>query len=286
MNLTDTHCHIHSADYSLPINEAEQNAKTSGVTRLICVGTDAKDSQLAVQFVCNRPNHWASIGLHPHEAKEGETALHELAALLEDDHSHSSEAAAASTAPGQEQLTEADDPVSSRTPLTKKIIAIGECGLDYHYAHSPKPDQIKALHYQIQLAQKHNLPLIFHVRDAFDDFWPIFDQHKNLRGVLHSYTDNQQNLDKALQRGLYIGINGIMTFTKHDWQLQVAKNIPLDRILLETDTPFLTPAPHRGRINEPANTLLVANFLANLRGKPLQDIATATTQNARRLFSI
>ena len=129
------------------------------------------------------------------------------------------------------------------------------------------------------------MPLIFHVREGFDDFWPIFDSYAGIRGVLHSFTDDSTNLSKAVTRGLYVGVNGIMTFTKIQEQLEVAKQIPLDRLVLETDSPFLTPVPLRGKVNEPAHVLLVARFLSDLRQISLQEVAQHTTTNARRLFS-
>ena len=254
MQLTDTHCHIHSTDYPLPIADVDANCEQAGVTRLICVGTDADDSERAVHFVRDRPNSWASIGQHPHEAKFGMKPLEKLRALLR----------------------RADS----------KIVAIGECGLDYFYGHSPKADQEKALRYQIELALEHDLPIIFHVRDAFDDFWPIFDSYQGVRGELHSFTDNLTHLDKALSRGLYIGVNGIMTFTKNDWQLEVVKRIPDEKILLETDSPFLTPRPLRGKVNEPANVLRTAEYIGDLRQTSVTELAAQTTNNARRLFSI
>lgn len=251
MQLIDTHCHIHAQDYPLSVEEVEQRAQTAGVTGLLCVGTDAGDSQRAVEFVQSRPQCWASIGLHPHDAELGQPALDVLGTLV--------------TRP--------------------KVVAIGECGLDYFYGHSSKSDQEKALRFQIELAFKHNLPLIFHVREAFDDFWPIFDSYQHLRGLVHSFTDNRQNLDKLLERGLYVGINGIITFTKNDWQLDTVRAVPQDRLLLETDAPFLTPVPLRGRVNEPANVLHTARFLADLRGEPLEELAQCATRNTRQLFS-
>jgi TatD DNase family protein len=195
------------------------------------------------------------IGQHPHEAKHGLAPLKRLRVLLEADKKH-------------------------------KIIAVGECGLDYFYNHSTEADQEKVLRYQIELALEYDLPLVFHVREAFDDFWPIFDSYPGARGELHSFTDNLTNLNKAISRGLYIGVNGIVTFTKKEWQLEVAQQIPLDKILLETDSPFLTPAPRRGTVNEPARVLLVADFLARLRGLSLEDLAVQTTTNARQVFLI
>jgi len=142
------------------------------------------------------------------------------------------------------------------------------------------------LRFQLNLAQVHNLPVIFHVRDAFDDFFAILDDFKTIRGVIHSFTADTVTLDKCLNRGLYIGLNGIMTFTKDQNQLNAAKALPLNRLLLETDAPFLTPAPYRGTICQPKHVVVTAEFLAKLKGITLEEIAVATTQNAKRLFNL
>jgi TatD DNase family protein len=222
------------------------------------VGCDLADSQLAVQFAQSRADCWASIGLHPHEAQ----------------HFHDQ----------SDKLTKLADLASQ-----DKVVAVGECGLDYFYEHSPKALQVKVLRFQLGLAQEYNLPLIFHVREAFADFWPIFDEYnsrKPLRGVLHSYTDNNQNLEAALTRGLYIGVNGIATFAKAPEQLDVYKTIPLGNLLLETDAPFLTPTPYRGSINQPKHVRTVAHFLAGLRDEDFETLAATTTRNAQHLFGI
>ena len=226
----------------------------SGVKRLICVGTDEKTSAEAALFATSHENVWATAGLHPHDAVHGAEAVNDLRVLLEE------------------------------YKAKKPIIAIGECGLDYFYTHSPRDKQMAMLHAQIELAQEYDLPLIFHVREAFDDFWPIFDSYKNLRGVLHSFTDSEANLRMALERGLFIGVNGISTFTKSETQRAMFKQIPLDRLVLETDSPFLTPAPHRGKVNEPAFVKLVAEFMADLRTIPPLELSAATEQNATQLF--
>lgn len=269
MELVDTHCHIQSVGQArgeritrelwakakgLTANKVVADAATAGVTRLICVGCDLDDSRLAVDFVREQSNCWASVGIHPHEARhyQGGRKVPEFTALT--------------TRP--------------------KVVAIGECGLDYYYEHSPKADQLKVLELQIELALAADLPLIFHVREAFDDFWPVFDRYSGLRGVLHSYTDSAANLAKAMERGLYIGVNGIATFTKDQAQLDVYRSIPSEKLLLETDAPFLAPQPRRGHTNEPKNIVEVADFLARLRGQQVSDLATATTSNARKLFGI
>lgn len=255
MQLVDTHCHVHSVDYPISIEDVDAHSAEAGVECLIAVGCDAADSQRAVDFAADRPNAWAVVGQHPHEAKFGEEPLKQIRSLVEN-------------------------------AKTNKIVGVGECGLDYFYGHSTKEDQEKTLRYQIELALEYNLPLVFHVREAFGDFWPIFDSYDGIRGELHSYTDDSTNLSKAIERGLYIGVNGIMTFTRNDWQLEVARTIPLDKLLLETDSPFLTPVPLRGKVNEPAHVLQIATFISDLRQMPISELAQHTTTNARQLFSI
>ena len=266
--LFDTHCHIHEAvrrttpvydkwhekGFDADVDRMIRDAQAANVQYLLCVGTTLADSQLAVEFVAERPTMWASIGIHPHEASD-----------------HLSEAAQKEFA----QLAKAS-----------KVVAIGECGLDYFYTHSPKEDQIKLLRFQIELALEHDLPMSFHVREAFDDFWPIFEDYKGIRGVLHSFTDSVANLDRALNHGLYIGVNGIATFAKNSQQIVMYRTIPLERLLLETDAPFLTPAPHRGTICEPKHVAVTAEFVANSRNEPLERITAATTTNARQLLNV
>lgn len=271
IELTDTHCHIHEAIENFfdhtetrarwqkagrvgSPDEIIADAKVDGVTRLVCVGTTLSDSQVAAVFVAQRAGCWASIGIHPHEA-----------------HTHLSEKA------------QADFAALATKP---KVIAVGECGLDYFYTHSPKEDQVKLLEFQMELALSHELPMIFHVRDAFEDFWPIFDAHPGIKGVIHSFSAGTKELDQILERGLYVGLNGIMTFTKDASQLAAAKAVPLDHLVVETDAPFLTPVPFRGTICEPKHVRVTAQFLANLRGEDLESFAIATTRNAQQLFGI
>lgn len=270
VQLVDTHCHIQSAGLSvgeratrelwakapeLTGGQLVKRAAEAGVSQLICVGCDLEDSRLAVDFVQSRQGCWASVGIHPHEAKRYVG-----------------------------QQAELDDFTALATQ--SKVIVIGECGLDYYYEHSPKKAQREVLEFQIELALKHKLPLIFHVREAFDDFWPVFDSYQGLRGVLHSFTDSAANLEKALERELCIGVNGIATFTKNKSQLDTYCSIPLQKLLLETDAPFLTPSPYRGRINEPMQVGTISEFLAGLRGEDHAELARVTTDNARQLFGI
>jgi TatD DNase family protein len=255
MNFTDTHCHIHEASYP-DAEQALSRAHEQGIARLVCVGTDEATSDEAVAFAKKHENVWASVGLHPHDAKTGLLAVEQLEGLIEND----------------------------KNPHVGKIVAVGECGLDYFYTHSPKEAQIAMLEAQLDLASHHDLPVIFHVREAFDDFWPIFDSFPGLRGVLHSFTDTRENLEKGLARGLYAGVNGISTFTKDQKQHEMFAAIPTNRLLLETDSPFLTPIPHRGMVNEPAFITHVAHHIANLQSINLEELSRATERNATTLF--
>lgn len=257
IEFVDTHCHIHEADFADPL-KALDNARRAGVAKMICVGTSEDSSQRAIEFAESNNGVYASIGVHPHDSKEGYQKIAQLA-----------------------------------SEKSGKLVAIGEIGLDYFYSHSPRDVQIRALKDQLKIAVDHNLPVIFHVREAFNDFWPIFDSFKyndgsTIRGVLHSFTDNLDNLKMALERGLYIGVNGISTFAKDESQKEVFRAIPLDRLLLETDAPFLTPVPFRGTINEPKNVVGVAEFYVEnySTGVSLADVATATTTNAESLFKL
>lgn len=247
--LVDTHCHIHES-YELLVSEVLTRAQKDGVRQMICVGTNEASSEQAVTFSQKHDEVFAAIGVHPHDTKDGYGAIAKLAGTSD------------------------------------KIVAVGEVGLDYFYTHSPKETQIEGLKAQIEVALKHDLPIIFHVREAFDDFWPVFESYKGIRGVLHSFTDSKENMQKALEKGLYIGVNGISTFTKDETQKAMFDAIPLDRILFETDAPFLTPAPYRGKINQPAYVRTVAEFHAIRRGISLEEIADASSQNARALFHL
>jgi TatD DNase family protein len=264
--LIDTHCHIHEAAYPLDVEEVIARAHQAGVMQMICVGTSETSSQAALEFASNHDGIFAAVGIHPHESQDGIGQLSEII-----------------------KYATMDD-LSGNSPVVpaQKLVAIGEVGLDYHNDHSPHDIQAQVLKNQIELALKHNLPIIFHVREAFDDFWPIFDSFQStdqpIRGVIHSFTDDQKNANEALQRGLYIGVNGYSTFTKNDAQKVMFATLPLDRILFETDAPFLTPVPFRGKVNEPAFVRNIAIFYSQVRQISIDEIANITTTNARTLF--
>lgn len=252
MLLVDTHCHIHDSEFYPENREQAYKQSLDAGVAMVCVGTDVRSSNEAVGFAASHAWCYPIVGVHPHD-----THASDILAIAD--------------------LLRRDDTA---------IIGIGEIGLDYYYNHSPKNVQRAALEAQIQLALDHKLPISFHIREAFDDFWPIFDNFKGIRGVMHSFTDNAANLQKGLERGLYVGVNGICTFTKDAVQRDLLTSVPLDRLLLETDAPFLTPAPLRGKMNIPAYVGSVAEFQAHARKLSLETLARATTTNAEVLFGV
>jgi TatD DNase family protein len=265
LGLVDSHAHIQFDDYDEDRAAVVERAAAAGVTKIITVGCDARSSAAAVEMAAAYDRVWAAVGLHPHDAAAGRPALDEIARL-------------------------------ARAP---KVVGIGECGLDYfrleaYAGRTTIVAQEAALRFQIELGLELNLPMVFHIRDAFEDFWRIFDDYKNergpagnaVRGEVHCFTAGVPEMLAAVDRGLYVALNGVMTFTKDESQLAAARQLPLDRLLLETDCPYLSPKPHRGRRNEPAHVADTAAFLAALRGESLEELAGATTANAQLLFGI
>lgn len=249
--LIDSHCHIHDPSfYPDGSEDVYSRARQAGITMLV-VGTSQVDSRTAAKFAESHDATWAIVGVHPHEAKTGWS---DIEAVLEES--------------------------------SARIVGVGEIGLDYFYMHSSREQQIAALEAQLQLARDNSLPISFHVRDAFDDFWPVVDNFPGISGVLHSFTDSKDNLEAGLSRGFYIGINGISTFTKDVAQQAMFASVPLSRTLLETDAPFLTPRQHRGKINEPTNVKLVAEHIASTLGVSYDEVAAMTAANTGEVFRL
>ena len=255
MRLIDSHCHLHDTEFFGDLREEVYERAAAAGVGMICVGTDERSSTQAVQFAKGHADVWAAVGVHPHDARLGWS---EIGRLLQEDRKQ-------------------DKP---------NIVAVGEIGLDYFYDNSPRDIQRQSLESQLQLAMEYHVPVSFHVRDAFDDFWPIFRNFPGVRGVLHSFTDSKENAEKGLSHNLYIGMNGISTFTKDAKQQELYRTLPLEKILLETDAPFLTPAPLRGRMNEVGYVELVAKHVASERHISLDEVTHTTLQNTRTLFNI
>src|SRR5665213_1462649 len=244
MQLVDSHCHIHFDKFEDDVAGVVERAKQAGVTKMITVGCTLADSAKACALAAQYDNVWASVGAHPHDGAD----------FLDD------EASAAKLL---------------KLAGKSKVVAVGEIGLDYFKDYVPRDKQKATLIAQLDATSELGLPYIFHVREAWADFWPILDKYPNIKGVVHSFSDTAEHAEEVLSRGFYIGLNGIMTFTKIPEQLQAAKQVPLDKLILETDAPFLAPAPYRGQTCEPKHVLTTAEFLAELRGEKLEHLAQA-----------
>jgi len=249
----DTHAHIHDKAFDSDRDAVVERMRAAGVRDTIIVGCDIADTYRAFETAA-RYGLFASAGIHPHEAKD---------------------------AP-------ADIPAAFEPFLkSERIVAIGETGLDYYYGNSPRDQQQRVLRAQIALARDTNLPLIFHHRDAFEDFTAILrdEWRDGMRGVVHCFTGNTAQAQTYVgEFGLYLGIGGIVTFKTAQPIRDAVAAAGLDRIVVETDCPYLAPVPHRGKRNEPAFVLDTAKFVAELLQAPLDEVALRTTSNAKKLF--
>lgn len=215
-------------------------------------GTKLEDAPEAIAVAQGRDDVWCAVGFHPHEAKDcDDAAFAEIERL-------------------------ATDP---------KVVAVGECGLDYHYMHSPRETQIAVFERHIALAKKLDKPIIVHNRESTDDCVEIL-LRSGARGILHSYTESLEVAEKLVAAGFFISFSGIVTFRSAEMLRGVAKALPHDRVLIETDTPFLAPVPYRGKENEPAFVVKVAELLASLWQESLDTVAEKTTANFERAFSV
>lgn len=248
MYLIDTHCHLHDREFFTE-EQAEtmlKNAASRGVRQIICIGTNHHDSLAARDFAEKHDNVFWTYGIHPESA----------------------------------------DNYTINCPKSKKLVAIGEVGLDYHYPGYNRQNQIELLEEMLDLALKLDLPCSFHVRDALPDFFAVVKNFSGLKpSVLHSFSDSKENLETALSNGFYIGINGLATFANLDCYKDLTPDF-LRRVILETDAPFLTPVPNRGKINESGNVADVASWLAKKIGVSSEQIAEWTTKNARTVFNL
>ena len=241
--LIDSHCHLHDPEFYTAIEAEDElaRAKSRGVEKIICIGTSHDDSIKACDFAASHKDVYWTYGIHP------ESATREV-------------------------------PTTAITAPKDKLVAIGEVGLDYHYDGYNKAAQIKLLEQMLQLARDNGLPLSFHVREAFDDFFAVIKNFPDTRGVVHSFSDSKKNLHRILdETPFYVGVNGMATYS-------TLPTPPLERILLETDAPFLAPVPHRGETNTPAFIPDIAMWLAAKLGTTWAEIADKTTKNCQTLF--
>lgn len=253
--LIDTHAHLDFPEFSDDLDAVLQRAKDKGVREIVTIGIDLASSRRAADIARAYPEIYATVGVHPHGARE---------------------------------LSK--ETLSAFEGLARKerVVAIGEIGLDYYRNRQPRPIQRRCLQQQMELACMVGLPAVFHIRDAFVDFFEIIEDYR-LRlpgGILHCFSGDWKTAKACLDMGFYLSIPGTVTFPKAEIQQEVVRRAPLDRILLETDAPYLAPIPFRGKVNEPAYVYYTAEKIAELRACPVEEIGRQTSMNARAIFGM
>ena len=249
--LIDTHCHLFFDELKEDLSSVLNRAADLGVTKFICVGTNIEDSKESYNLALDYENIFSTAGVHPHDTEEvAENYIDELYNLLKD----------------------------------KKVVAVGEIGLDYFKELSDISVQKKIFAEQLELAQKINKPIVFHNRDSDDDIINTLSEFPNVYGVAHCFSSTYDVAKKLIDMGFYISFSGNLTF-KNSHLPDVAKRLPIDRLLVETDSPFLSPVPHRGKTNEPGRARFVADLLARLHNLSINEVAQITTTNAKAIFN-
>jgi len=259
MELIDTHCHLTFEQLDGDIDAVVERSKTAGVVGWITVGTDPQHNRKAVELANRFDNMYAAVGIHPHDAKD--VAAHTMVELKE-------------------------------LARSEKVVAIGETGLDFHYDFSPRQDQRRVFEAQLEIARELNLPVIIHCREAFDETIDILEQFIGVKGslkgvVFHCFGGSAQQARIVLDHGFYISFTGVVTFKNANKAREAAKIVPTDRLMLETDCPYMSPAPMRKqKINEPALMVHTARFLAELKEMELADFARAVTATSKSFFGL
>ncbi len=253
--VVDSHCHLDYLARDGRLDDAVAHARQAGVAAMLTIGTKVTAFEEVRSIAEQNPNIWCSVGVHPHEA-------------------------------AAEPLQEPADLVA----LTEhpKVIGIGESGLDYYYEHSPRAAQQASFRNHIAACRESGLPLIVHTRDADDDTARILREEMEkgpYTGLIHCFSTSRQLAEAALELGLYISVAGILTFRRSDKLRAIVADVPLDRLLVETDAPYLAPVPYRGKPNEPAYVVHTAKAMAEVKGVDFETLAAATTDNFFRLFS-
>ena len=254
MRVFDTHCHYDDERFDEDREEAYQRMLDAQVARCVCVGSDLPSSQRCMDFAAAHEGAFAAVGVHPHEAKDApEDYLDTISEMLK----------------------------------APKVVALGEIGLDYYYDLSPRDMQKRVMAEQVALAVRLDVPVIFHIRDAHGDMVDFFRAQKKLpQGIIHCFSGSPEIAREYVRMGFYISFAGPLTFKKAPHLQAAAQEVPMDRLLVETDSPYLSPEPKRGRRNEPAHVVYTLAKLAELRGLPVEEMAQITWENACRLYRI
>ena len=250
--LIDSHCHLNFPDLAQRLPEVLANMAEAGVDKAIAISVSRQSFEEVHAIAQNHPNIYATVGIHPDDPEAEEFSLEEL-------------------------LERAARP---------KVVAIGETGLDYHWCKGDLAWQHQRFALHIEAANRSGLPLVIHTRDAAEDTMRLLREHQAHAGVIHCFTEDVHAAKLALDLGFYISFSGIVTFKNATAIQEAARYVPLDRLLVETDSPYLAPVPKRGKPNEPAYVRHTAAFVAQLRGDSLENIAQATTANCLRLFNL
>jgi TatD DNase family protein len=257
MKLVDTHAHLLDERLSGRITEIIESFSDDGLDFVVEIGTCMEDSKEVLELANKYDNLYCTAGVHPHYAEMYDP--------------------------------EFENWVKSAV-CNRKIVAIGECGLDYHYENNPKPGQVKMFVRHIKLAHEVGLPLVVHSREAYSDTFQILKEHKKFltNGLLfHCFNYGEKELKELLDEfDSYFAFGGAITYKKNEALCGAACIVPLNRMLIETDCPYLAPCPLRGTVNEPKNVKIIADFIAKLRGAELEEIARVTTENAREIYRI
>ena len=249
--LIDSHCHLNFPDLAQRLPEVLANMAEAGVDKAIAISVSRQSFEEVHAIAQNHPNIYATVGIHPDDPEAEEFSLEEL-------------------------LERAARP---------KVVGIGETGLDYHWCKGDLAWQHQRFALHIEAANRSGLPLVVHTRDAAADTMRLLREHQAHAGVIHCFTEDVHTAKLALDLGFYISFSGIVTFKNATAIQEAARYVPLDRLLVETDSPYLAPVPKRGKPNEPAYVRHTAAFVAQLRGDSLENIAQATTANCLRLFN-
>lgn len=254
MELPDTHCHLTDEAYERDVDEVLRRARLAGVTGFITVGTDPKEWQSTIELAERERDVFCSLAVHPHDAERyvgGSDRV--LAKLIE----------------------------LARSP---KVVAVGETGLDFHYLNSPAKAQIEMFTKHLEIARKLSLPLIIHCRKAFEELFSILKDFEDLRGVFHCFSGGRGELERAVGRGFFISFAGVITFRNAKRAVEMLKAVPENRVLLETDCPYLAPQPHRGKRNEPAYIVEILSKASEVRSIAPEELAKVVSQNCLHLF--
>lgn len=251
--LIDSHAHLEMKEFDVDRNDVIERARLAGVECIVTVGTNLSLSRKALSVARQYQNIYATVGVHPHDVAKAENkTFDELKALAQD----------------------------------PKVVAYGEIGLDYFRNISPREKQVEMFARQLELACELNLPIIIHDRDAHEQTLRMVKESKIRNGVFHCFSGDWAMARQCLDLGFYLSVPGVVTFDKSQKLREVVRNAPLEWLLLETDCPYLTPAPHRGKRNEPAFMIHTAQKVAQIRGLSWEEVARAAAQNTRRLFHL